>query len=66
MIPETIKIVDQKTVLTLHSSNYFELENFVKNLKKDGWNIDLPLKYNSGKNLWEITVSQPYNVTIGL
>jgi len=54
-----ITVVEQKTLLTLQSNNFFELQAFVKKLKERGWVIEIPSKFNSGKGRWEITIYQP-------
>jgi hypothetical protein len=54
-----VKIIEEKILLVLASTDFFELNHTLQQQKQDGWKIESPPKFNSGKNLWEVAISQP-------
>jgi hypothetical protein len=54
-----IKIIEEKILVILASSDFFELNHVLQKHKQNGWKIESPPKFNSGKTLWEVAISQP-------
>jgi hypothetical protein len=54
-----ITIVEEKILLVLASPDFFELNHTLQKQKQNGWKIESPPKFNSGKTLWEVAISQP-------
>jgi hypothetical protein len=63
MIENQITIIEKKILLVLASSDFFELNQTIQKQKQNGWKIESPPKFNSGKTLWEVTISQPVKMT---
>jgi hypothetical protein len=58
-----ITIVEEKILLILASPDFFELNQTIQKQKQNGWKIESPPKFNSGKTLWEVTISQPAKIS---
>ncbi len=66
MNQESFKITEQKTVITIQTTDFYELQSLVKHVKNNGWTIETPSKYVVGKNLWEIVISKPVTISVKL
>jgi hypothetical protein len=58
-----ITIIEEKILLILASPDFFELNQTIQKQKQNGWKIESPPKFNPGKTLWEVTISQPTKIS---
>lgn len=61
-----ITVIEKKIFLVLGSPDFFELNRILQKQKQNGWKIESPPKLNSGKNLWEVAISQPVTHQISI
>jgi hypothetical protein len=58
-----IQIIEEKILVVLASPDFFELNHALQRQKQHGWKVENPPKFNSGKTLWEVAISQPVKET---
>jgi hypothetical protein len=54
-----IQIIEEKILVVLASPDFFGLNRALQKQKQHGWKVESPPKFNSGKTLWEVAISQP-------
>lgn len=58
----SVSVVIEKVMMVLQSDVFLTLEEKVKAMKREGWNLETPPRFMMGHKVWQITLSHANKV----
>lgn len=58
----SVSVVSEKVMMILQSNMFLSLEEKVKAMKGEGWNVETPPRFMMGNKVWQITLSHANKV----